>query len=377
MESTFYSSNSSEAINSPPSQSTTNDLTSSVTITQISNEVDEPNDNGIHHSSNTTTVTNSITPSTQESNTTEYYFDVPVKSDEFIKCYQHLGTPKLVFPFSCQKFTDLRPEACKFRDRGCIVKSWNLASKNVQDKFVKSSSSIQPEQTVFPVPTSKQKNNGLFLADTKLITCSNPSCIKIDEDGNEIPTVFHYCCYVNMRVLQEFNDLEYDDELDKLGPAQNEIVKKLRTKYVGKQTIILPVCRKGCYNKILKNRKMVENENKNIDSSKKSSNTRSRKKNITSNRNSVAGNLRWNSDSKEGSRSSEEILVHWLTDEENAEKYFGGNHGSKNQVNGIRKDMYHSQISRLIFEENGKEKYICNIYSIYFTTHRHVFLTLL
>ena len=71
-----------------------------------------------------------------------------------------------------------------------------------------------------------------------------------------------------------------------------------------------------------------------------------------SNRLTTVTNLRWDSDAKNGSRTSEEVLVHWLTDEENAEKYFGGSHGSKNQVNGIRKDEYHGIISKLIMWEN-------------------------
>ena len=353
MDSPFCNNNLHGLIHAATTQVPINDSSCSVPITQT-NQEDDDNDDQILHSSNTTTnVTNSNTHYTVETSNTDHFFNVPVKSDEYVKCYQHLGTPKIIFPFSCQSFTDLRPEACKFRDRGCILKKWNLASKHVQEKFIKNSTTVQPEQTVFPVPSSKQKNNGLFLADTKLISCSNPECIKIDEDGNEIPTVFHYCCYVNMRASQEFNDLEYNYELDKLGPAQTEIVKKLRNKYNEKQRVILPVCRKACYNKILKSRKKVDNEKISLHTSSTSSSQiqRNRKTNLGK---SNGGNLRWDSDSKAGSRTSEEILVHWLTDEENAEKYFGGTHGSHNKVNGTRKDEYHGLLSRIILKENGK-----------------------
>ena len=60
--------------------------------------------------------------------------------------------------------------------------------------------------------------------------------------------------------------------------------------------------------------------------------------------------IHWGNDSKDGSLTSEGVIVEWLTDESNAEKYFGGNHGPNSLVNGTRKDTYHLFLSNKIIK---------------------------
>ena len=297
------------------------------------------------------TTNTSTTESTNNINSSQsYLIPVPWDADNLVKVYRHKKDAyKCIFPFACQAFADLRPDSCKFNNRGCLLRTWNLANEKVQNKFLSAVCTPRPnDNTVFSVPSSKQRSNGVFLADTKLITCMNPKCVKLNEEGEEIPTVFHYCCYVNMRYSIAQVDLNYNEELDKFPPAQTEIIRRLRTQ-INENGVIMPFCSKSCYNKIVKKRKNPVSEhprNRRI----------SAKKSTGDNETSGMGNLRWDNDSRNGSRTSEEIIVHWLIDQQNPEKYFGGNHGSNNSVNGTRKEAYHGQIRDIILKENGKYK---------------------
>ena len=100
-----------------------------------------------------------------------------------------------------------------------------------------------------------------------------------------------------------------------------------------------------CYNAIVKARSQSN--------LKSTSDSDSRKKAAMK---SIAGNTmtRWDSDARdENGMTSEEVIVYWLTDEENCERYFGGKHGSKGASDGTRKDEYHNLLSQLIMEANG------------------------
>ena len=58
-------------------------------------------------------------------------------------------------------------------------------------------------------------------------------------------------------------------------------------------------------------------------------------------------------DTSEGVKSSIEVLVNWLTTEENCSQYFGGI-DSNGRTNGNRKEVYHHHIRDIIKLENGK-----------------------
>ena len=253
------------------------------------------------------------------------HFEVPVNANELVPCYSRiLGSPKFLFPFSCQCFTDLTPHICKFKDRGCLVRTWNLGSRKVQEEFISSCKITPPEPTCFPVPKDKVKNTRVFMADTKLIICSNTSCNQMDDDGEFVPTYFHYCCYVNMRMKLQFKDLEYKEHLDKFGSFSTKVIEKLSDKLVDKD-VILPVCSKKCYNVMLRKRKAAMKDNE------KSIKNMTRKKD-DSNNDTTTNTRRWDMDSRNGSKTSEQVIVHWLIDEENAKKYFGGSHGLNNRT---------------------------------------------
>ena len=103
-----------------------------------------------------------------------------------------------------------------------------------------------------------------------------------------------------------------------------EIVNKIGLEKVNKADIILPVCSKSCYNAMLRNRKDADKVAR-------------KEKNYNSNQ----LNVRWDSDGGNGKLLSEEVIVQWLTTNENSDRYFGGVIGQKKRTNGTLKDTYH------------------------------------
>ena len=72
--------------------------------------------------------------------------------------------------------------------------------------------------------------------------------------------------------------------------------------------------------------------------------------------------LHWDCDAVNGAHLSEQIIVEWLRDDDNAEMYFGcANHSFANPVYGMRKDTHHKHISQKILSENG-EIILCQFY---------------
>jgi hypothetical protein len=61
----------------------------------------------------------------------------------------------------------------------------------------------------------------------------------------------------------------------------------------------------------------------------------------------------WDKDAKDGKPSSIQILIDWLTTEENASMYFGGVN-EVGKTNAMRKEAYHKVIRQLIIDTNGE-----------------------
>ena len=96
--------------------------------------------------------------------------------------------------------------------------------------------------------------------------------------------------------------------------------------------LVFPVCGKRCFSNIQKFRI---------------------KDKIESTVNS--GVYNWDKDRTEDKKSSIDILIDWLTTEENASKYFGGT-DKNGKTSGLKKDGYHKIIREKILKENGKTK---------------------
>ena len=267
--------------------------------------------------------------------------------------------PNNIFPFQCLPYTDLRPEACRFKSRGCLIRTWGLKDPSIRERFNSISWYNSNHPMVFPVPIDKYKN-GLELADTKLVLCSNTECTRVNGDSIVAPTAFHYCCYANMIKKETVNHLTYEETDDHFTDHQQELIESLKD-VVDKNTVILPICGKKCYNTILRRRQArIEKENKEKEEA-------SRKKDSIDCNSSL---IRWDSDSRDGSLTSEAVIVEWLTDEDRAEMYFGGNHGYNNTVSGTRKDSYHKNISHKILRTNGTfviTNIICHFHILFLT----------
>ena len=101
----------------------------------------------------------------------------------------------------------------------------------------------------------------------------------------------------------------------------------------GEYKLIFPVCGKRCYNTIIHSR------------DKKDTKARTEYSTLQS----------WDNDGNEtmGIKSSIEVLIEWITTEENSSSYFGGLDPEGN-TNATRKEGYHHYIRDIIKEENGK-----------------------
>jgi hypothetical protein len=96
--------------------------------------------------------------------------------------------------------------------------------------------------------------------------------------------------------------------------------------------LTLPFCGLRCYNSILK----------------------LRLKGISNNGDSeYAVSQNWDNDGTSNRKSSMEVLIEWITTEENCSNYFGGVN-EKGTTNGNRKETYHYHIRDLIQNENGE-----------------------
>ena len=280
-----------------------------------------------------------------------------LKDYKLVQCRQsRVHAPKNVLPFHVKSYTDFNPSCCKFERKGCLVKSWKLQDPKARSLFCNPKGKTFGEDiTMLNVPFRKIKN-GIGVADVKLLRCANPKCAKYDEEEKKVDTIFHYCCYVNMLEENHIADIKFDAVKDNYFSAEEKKIMSKMNDDIHAKDIIIPFCGKSCYNAIKKLREKKPTDIESIN----------RKKSAEDkiNRNSM---LRWDSDSRNGSFTSEEVIVNWLTDDENAEKYFGGTHGKKAKVNGVTKDSYHVELSDLIFETNCTYTFVhyafnCNLF---------------
>ena len=140
-----------------------------------------------------------------------------------------------------------------------------------------------------------------------------------------------------MKVLElEGPEDKLIEQVDKIVDMKNiqEYLKSGNTK------LIFPVCGKRCYN-------TIEHSRSKIDTKKPSD---------------YAVGQTWDNDGDENKKTSIDVLIEWLTTEENATNYFGGL-DTDGRTSSDRKETYHHRIRVLIREENG-ELSIVLIYSI-------------
>ena len=294
--------------------------------------------------------------SLQEPCKEDYVIHHPVDAKSLVQGKINISSiPVNILPFHCLPYTDLRPEACKFKSRGCLIRTWGLKDASVREKYNSLSWYSSNHPMIFPVPVDRHKN-GVELADTKLLLCSNTECTRVNADSVVGPTVFHFCCYANMLKKEGIEDLLYK-ETDNFFTNHQKEQLALVGNHLQNNEIILPVCGKKCYNVLLRKRQtQIENEKKERE-----------KLAGEKNKDDISSLLRWDSDSKNGSLTSEGVIVDWLTEPDNVEMYFGGTHGPQNAVSGTRKDSFHQLLSQKIFQTNGE--HLSHVLIFYFKTY--------
>ena len=191
--------------------------------------------------------------------------DLHIKQGALVTAKHNLvDLPKNVFPFHCLDYTDLRPEVCKFKNRGCLCKTWSLKDPNVRDKFRSLCFYKSSDASVIPIPIDKYKN-GVEIADTRLILCSNTECKRVNEESVIVPTSFHYCCYAGMINKEGIDHIKYTNKDVDFHSYQQEQLKTMQP-IVENNEIILPVCGKKCYNVILRKRQAyIDKEKKELE----------------------------------------------------------------------------------------------------------------
>ena len=284
----------------------------------------------------------------KEQSTEEHMLHHPVNPRSLVQCRTTVNEEHYnIFPFHCLPYTDLRPEACCFH--GCVIDIWGLQSSTKRKEFIDDCWYTSKHPLLFPVP-KKRQCYGFEVADTKLIFCSNNQCSMVNGNSNDGPSLFHYSCYAKMVEEEELEHLFYIDTDDFFTDEQKEGINVLMN-IVEYSRVLLPVCGKKCYNTIISKRKaQLERDNE----------EREYLLNIN-NSNDSNSLLHWDCDAVNGARSSEEIIVDWLSDEVNAKMYFGADDSFMNPVYGTRKESYHKHLSQKILSENG-EIVLCKLY---------------
>jgi hypothetical protein len=259
----------------------------------------------------------------------------------FVKLYHELEEyyvlPEYCVPVEyCVKQCSL--DACKFK-RDCLI----MKSKALQSGTKQSHVS---ETAVTPMNGALKKYKYNIL-DIRLMSCFQPDCKKKNSDR---PKTFHFGCYMHDTTINAHNGIELikvesnNDKILTLGTALNYDPSKLNfNELTGeKKHIILPVCGKRCYMNVLNRKKEFEKIQKGATSA--SSDNKA---------NSSVPYVHWDKDGSIWTKSSEEVVVDWLTYEENTSSYFGGV-DMDGKTSSDRKESYHLVIQSLIQKENGE-----------------------
>ena len=311
----------------PPNETNTievtNNMSTSVQVTQSQNT--------IHPSSSKSTITIDNTNNTQSEIelpanpiNTCLYNNLP----GLVRLY-HNETSNYMLEQYCRPVVDtfLSTEGnCKFH-RNCIVSKLKLVNDGVNMR------ELSP--TVYQKSMFSSKKSDYTKMDTRLVCCFNKLCKSTNVN---LSKSFHYICYQNMIKKQsnlEMEVVEYSANKKNIlhhikeGIDMTQIEDTLKDK---DPQLIFPICGKRCYNTVMKEL---------IDKSSKGESEYS-----------IVQSWDKDGDVDTETKSSIDILIEWLTTEENATKYFGGL-DIDGKTSASRKEAYHHLIRDMIMKENG------------------------
>ena len=224
-----------------------------------------------------------------------------------------------------------KEDTCKF-GRTCIVNKSKIFSYGEHLSHISS--------TIFKSNRKSSKKFHYDMMDTRLVTCFNKSC---KSTNTKFPKTFHYICFQHMMTASSNHDMQFieienpGDNILKQITDEVDIKKVMDALQQDETKLIFPVCGKRCYNTVIHTRNKKDPKEDSDYAAAKS----------------------WESDGNvmNGIKPSIEILIGWLTTEENASKYFGGI-DKNGRTSATRKEAYHYHIRDIIKAENGKYTYI-------------------
>jgi hypothetical protein len=199
-------------------------------------------------------------------------------------------------------------------------------------------------ETTYTPPVNQKRHDKYTydIMDLRYVSCFR----KCTNKGVNNPKKFHHVCYMHnmskskdkdMTHLEVSNDDAFTLRLVNLSLNDKNTTEMEDLKAPdGFTQLILPVCGKRCLSNVQKDvnklmTKMMSSPTVGDGSSK----------------------INWDNDGGNGKRSSIEVLIDWITTEENCTFYYGGKL-KKGQTCGQRKEGYHYLIADEIRKENGK-----------------------
>jgi hypothetical protein len=227
-------------------------------------------------------------------------------------------------------------QQCRY-GRDCLVLKWKILEGAVQH------SELSPTTYTPPVNEKEQSKYIYDLVDTRYVTCFR----KCTSKNSTQPKYFHHVCYMHnmnkskvgkMNHIQVSNDDKFTLRLVNQSLKQNNTNSRLVDKDApdGMIKLILPVCGKRCSSNVMRD---VNNTMTKMMSSPTIGDGSSK--------------INWDNDGGNGKRSSIQVLVDWITTEENCTFYYGGKL-KKGQTCGQRKEGFHYLIAEEIRKENSK-----------------------
>ena len=274
-----------------------------------------------YNNSNTNT---DINPTSPPKNNSSY-----APNESGLITLHHKGKTNFVLEQYCLPISDTTwtpDEKCKF-NRDCILTKTKLVY-NHEDNTPSLS------RTVFSNCTQTSKKYNYPTMDLRFVRCFNTLC---KTTNSNLSKCFHYICYQHMMSTQSTDGMKL---LELEGPEDkiiNQVDKTVQMKTIqnylknSSTQLIFPVCGKRCYNTIEHSRN---------------------KKDIKEHSEYAVGQT-WDNDGDENKKTSIDILIEWLTTEENATSYFGGL-DTDGRTSSNRKETYHHRIRNLIKKENGQ-----------------------
>jgi hypothetical protein len=265
-----------------------------------------------------------------------------VEDDMFVPVY-HEEHKYYVLKQYCKPASVVNPTFCRFQNRFCVV---------LRTKILISGEKLDTNsETVYTPDPTEKKQMTYKKVDAQMMKCLLPSCV---DASTKDPKTFHFCCYAHDVFMKLGEGLIMaqcegrDDVLLTLLRNTEANTKEAIINFSKRDgQLVFPFCTKRCFNSLVTLR---EKNKKKKTTPSRSNISKETKKGIMD---SSCPPANWDRDGGEGKKSSINVLVDWLTTEENLTDYFGGL-DTEGNTNGNRKNTYHNLISKLIKEQNGK-----------------------